>query len=114
MKTKLEALIDFLGISEEEAAEEIEESRYDDNEFEYDPETYLVLTDREADEKFKEKIEDDINNIVFADIPKQYQSYFDAESYIKDVELSDGRGPTISSYDGQEHEESGYFIYRIG
>lgn len=92
------------------------EHEYDEV-YSYDGESYLVLTDYEADEAFKESVESFVDECVLDQIPDQYRPYFDYEAFVRDVRLSDGRGPTLASYDGEENEAQigsvWYFIYRI-
>jgi hypothetical protein len=97
----------------------ISECRHGDStyESEADPGEYLVLTDNEADEAFKASVESYIDECVLTEIPEAYRGYFNAEAFIRDVELGDGRGPTLSGYDGAEQEAqidgTWYFIYRV-
>lgn len=111
---------------------------YDEDDYNND---YLVLTDEEADEKAKEYILDS----VWAFTPSFLSSFtgFDIEvfeaiqnngrcesnnnailsmiddedDFVNDAITADGRGHFMSSYDGNENEESvngtTYFIYRI-
>ena len=36
------------------------------------------------------------------------------DAFVEDAILADGRGQFMSTYDGKEGEQDGYFIYRIG
>lgn len=77
---------------------------------------YLVLTDDEADDKWEEYLDNYIEDCILPELPKQYANFFDTEKW-KDVAKYDGRGHSLSSYDGNEYEEevngTMYFIYRI-
>jgi len=77
---------------------------------------YLILTDDEADEAARESLENYIDECVMSEIPEIHQKYFDTERFIEDAISIDGRGHTLSSYDGVEHEVSfnddSFFIYR--
>lgn len=73
---------------------------------------YLVLTDDEANEKWDESLNDYIENCILPELPKAYRNYFDDISWKADAE-NDGRGHSLSIYDGEEHEQDGYYIYRI-
>lgn len=118
---RFEALAKFLEDAGEligpEDLEDIVESRYDKRVFEFGGAEYLVLSDREADEAFSDYLDNYINDVVLDEIPEGYRAYFDWEKFKRDVELSDGRGPTLSSYDGEENEVNvggeWYFIYRV-
>lgn len=110
---KAVALADYLGCSLESVAD----IATDTYESEDEPGEYRVLTDREADEAFKESVEQYVEDCVLSQLPEQYRYYFDTERFIRDVELSDGRGPSLASYDGAENEAqvdgTWYFIYRV-
>jgi len=117
---------------------EVEE--YDDDNYNND---YLVLTDDEADEKAKEYIKDtlwafnasfiageiDLDEEVIQDIQDNgkcegnndtifnlIQKLGDFDSFVEEAIRADGRGHFMSSYDGNENEETvndtTYFIYR--
>jgi len=48
---------------------------------------------------------------------EQLENFIDKDGFIEDVISSDGRGQTISSYDGEEGEvvynDEYYYIYRM-
>ena len=109
---KIIALASFL---EEKDLETISETSYNDCEFETDEGDYLVYTDSEADDAEDEQLEQYIEDCVLHELPEAYRQYFDNEAFKRDCRF-DGRGHTLSSYDGNENEEmvSGttYYIYR--
>ncbi len=77
---------------------------------------YYVLTEEEAKEKAKERIEDCLNESL-ADVNPILRYYFDEERYIDDVISNDGIGSILNVYDGSELEaevnDTIYYIYRI-
>jgi hypothetical protein len=97
-------------------------------------ESYMVLTDEEADEKVKEYIKDSVwafnssflashskaDEKVFQILAEQCESSNEAvlsliddfDHFVDDAILSDGRGHFLASYNGAEEEYSNYFIYR--
>ena len=97
-------------------------------------ESYMVLTDEEADEKVKEYIEDSAWTFnpsflachskasieVFKILSEQCESSNEAvlsliddfDHFVEDAIRSDGRGHFLNNYDGVEEEYSNYFIYR--
>lgn len=93
--------------------EEIQE--LDENEVEYENAEYLVLTDDEADKKWDEDLENYIDECILYQLPERYRQYFDRESWKSDAR-KDGRGNSLSRYDGYENEETvngtTYYIYR--
>ena len=121
---------DFSNVDEEATQEEQEEQRADailevtreldsivetfPNNFRYSNEEYLVLTDEEADEEEDRQLDNYIEWEL--DIPKHIRPYFDEEKWKDDARM-DGRGHTLSSYDGCEYEETvegtTYYIYRV-
>ena len=86
-----------------------------DNLYKYGREEYYVLTDDEADEKWDEELDYYLEECIYPEIPEHLRGYFDDEAWKEDARM-DGRGHTLSSYDGCEYEEkingTWYFIYR--
>ena len=78
-------------------------------------ESYLVLMDSEADALWEDYLEDYIDDIVLPELPEHLQTYFDRESWMDDARM-DGRGHSLSTYDGNEYSETvgktTYYIYR--
>lgn len=95
----------------------ISEARYgcDSYECESEPGEYLVLTDEEADAAWDASLESYIDDVILDEFPEGYHNYFDREAWKRDAK-HDGRGHSLSSYDGDEHEEKidgvWYYIYR--
>ncbi len=94
---------------------------------ELDPEDYnndyLVLTNEEAEEKWEESLDGYIEECNTPELDKldtlgnlQYYVSFDEEKWKRDARM-DGRGHSLSSYDGNENEETvngeTFYIYRI-
>jgi hypothetical protein len=85
---------------------------------------YYVLTDEEADEKWEESLDSYIEECITPEIDKisegqgnlGYYITFDEEMWKRDAKM-DGRGHSLSSYDGNENEETvqgtTFYIYRI-
>ena len=84
------------------------------NMFSYYNEDYYVLTDEEADDMEDRQLDSYIDECL--EIPDDIRPYFDDEAWKNDAKM-DGRGHTISSYDGCEYEETvegtTYYIYRV-
>ena len=77
--------------------------------------TWSVLTDEEADDKWNEYLNNYIEECILPDLPETAQIYFDKDSWIKDAKY-DGRGHSLSSYDGNEESctinGTEYYLYR--
>lgn len=122
---KLEALCEYLQNSDSEEVQAL-----------IDDKDYLVLTDHEADVKARENILDSVwaFNASFleshtgldAEAIKIIQKakceganetfkrvIDDLDSFIEDAISSDGRGHFMNSYDGEENEQNGFYIYRM-
>ena len=100
----------------QEVADELDNITNDyDNTYSYYSEEYEVLTDSEADDRQEEELDNYIEECILPEIPEAYQNYFDEEAWKRDARM-DGRGHTISRYDGCENEEkvndTWYYIYR--
>lgn len=133
MKAKQIALAKFLDCK----AKELSVSKYDDSVFELGSKEFMVLTDKEADERVKESIketvwafrasflESHIKDLDKKSIEQIQQSMNedankvltrlieDFDHFVNDAVLSDGRGHFLSSYDGEENEQGKFFIYRV-
>ena len=108
--------------------DELTESKYDENSFEYGREEYLVLTDDEADAMAKERVlesvyafkpeflaaHSDLDSKDFESIQAndRYEDnnrfilklLNDLDHFVDDAIKCDGRGHFISNYDGEENE----------
>ena len=60
--------------------------------------------------------EDPMNALRDFGMEDRVADFIDEDSFIEDVISTDGRGHTLSSYDGNEHEivfqDEWYYIYR--
>ena len=113
------------GLDEEEKEEAIQEikdeldnireSSYDSNLFEYYNEEYNVYTDSEADDAWEDELDNYIDECIRPELPDHLANYFDEEAWKRDARF-DGRGHAISRYDGCEYEEKvndeWYYIFR--
>lgn len=86
-----------------------------DTTYSYYNQEYDVMTDEEADDAWEEELDNYIDEIIMPELPDTYQNYFDEEAWKRDARY-DGRGHSISRYDGEEYEEevngTTYYIYR--
>lgn len=71
---------------------------------------YLVLTDEEADELWDEYLEQYIDDCILPEVPESSQQYFNREAWKRDARV-DGRGHTISPYDGNETEVDRHLVW---
>jgi hypothetical protein len=105
----------------QELKDKKEELEEDEDSYEYD-ESEIEERAEELDEDNKKEIADDpveyLKNMGFDEkaIADKISSYIDTDEYIKDVINNDGRGNSLSSYDGNENEinynDKWYYIYR--
>jgi len=137
---RMEALAKHLGITleEEETWEDhIEEVSYDENTFDAEGGTYLVLTDEEADKAASDYIRDSLwafnasflaehtglPEEVFAALQPQceganetFRKLVDAtgdfDALVSEAVSSDGRAHYLNTYDGHEWQEGEFYIYR--
>jgi len=96
-------------------AEELTVSGYDDNIVEYGNEEYLVVDDSTADELWEESLDNYLEECIYPDLAGHLKNYFDDEAWKRDAR-HDGRGHSLSGYDGHENEETvneeTFYIYR--
>ena len=130
--TKIKALSKYLEF-------EVEDINQVDDLFTTGNKEYLVLTDKEADEKTKEYILDSVwafnksfldgHSDIIAEIDDKTWATLvdrcessnkavlamipDKDYFVEDAINADGRGHFINSYDGKEEKKDGYYIYRV-
>lgn len=79
----------------------------------YGKQSYLVLTDEEADTMFSEYCRNYVDDCL--DLPEIAKRYFDYEAFECDCSM-DGRGHSLASYDSAEecftYAGTDYYIYR--
>ena len=77
---------------------------------------YLVYTDDEANEAWEEALDHYLDDCVLPELPESAQQYFNIDDWKSDAKY-DGRGHSLSMYDGEEHEVTikgtDYYIYRL-
>lgn len=77
------------------------------------PAEYLVVTDDEADDLWDKALDNYIDDCL--EIPDNLRYYFDEKKWKSDARI-DGRGHSLSSYDGdedsQDTEMGTFYIYR--
>jgi len=134
---RMKTLAEFLGVEEEE----LKQSSYNENLFEYGNQEYLVCTDEEADQEVKENILDSLwafntefilRHSKIECISDRTEKAFkkmqmelcesaneivkaiieDLDEFVEDAISADGRGHFLSSYDGTENEIEEFYIYR--
>jgi hypothetical protein len=111
-ETKTDALAFHLELAKDEA-DDIETSGYDESLFEYESEEYLVLTDAEANARWEEALDNYLEEVILPELPEFAARYFDEDKWKRDARF-DGRGHSLSPYDGDEIEgRDGLYIYRI-
>ena len=97
----------------EELEETIEEIEEDDDYYEYTEEA----KENYVESRIQEVKDDPLNWLRDFGMEEQLENFIDKDGFIEDVISSDGRGQTISSYDGEEGEvvynNEYYYIYRM-
>jgi len=78
---------------------------------------YAVMDEDEADDAWDTALENHLEDCVLAELDESLAQYFDTEKWKRDARF-DGRGHSLSPYDGVEHEvrtEDGeyFYIYRL-
>lgn len=111
---KVVALARHLDVSEESINEE-RDNTYSSDDARGE---YLVLTNSEANEAWEESLNSYLNDMLDdrKTVPAWCAQYFNREAWKRDAR-HDGRGHSLSPYDGHEHEvkvdDEVIFIYRI-
>ena len=105
---KIQALAVFLQIE----ISELQETPYDDCVFEFGSQEYMVLDENEADERWEESLDSYIEECIMPELSGTLANYFDEDAWKRDARF-DGRGHSLSPYDGCEYEQDSYYIYRL-
>ena len=112
--SKIEALAQHLEIDKSV----IVPTSYDDSIFNVDCSEgeYMVCDESEADQKWEESLDSYLEECIYPDLDEALKSYFDDEAWKRDAKY-DGRGHSLSSYDGNENEiqidGEWFYIYRM-
>lgn len=105
------ALMSHFGVKEEEINDEGHNTYTVDSE----PGEYMVLTDDEAENAWDDSLDQYLEDCVLDGLPDIARNYFDSAKWKRDAK-HDGRGHSLSSYDGDEIEvkidDMWIFIYR--
>ena len=109
---KVQAIAQFLNVD----VDTVIVAAYDENYFEVDGEgEYMVLTDDEANDAWDESLDQYIDDCIIPELPEFAARYFDVEAWKRDAQY-DGRGHSLSGYDGEENEiqvdGTWFYIYR--
>ena len=111
MKNKIKALAQFLDCKKKD----IIVNTYNDSFLEYGSEEYLVVTDDEANDLWEESLDNYLEDCIYPELQGNLKNYFDDEAWKSDARY-DGRGHSLSGYDGEENEETvdeeTLYIYR--
>ena len=95
--------------------DEIQQSSYDENLFEYGSEEYLVVTDEEADELWEQELDNYLEDCIYPELTGNLANYFDDEAWKRDAK-HDGRGHSLDRYNGHENyrnvQDETFYIYR--
>ena len=80
-----------------------------------DDSNWIVTTDDEADELWEESLNQYLDDCVLPELPESAQYYFNRDDWVSDAKM-DGRGHSLSSYDGEEFYQTingtTYYLYR--
>jgi hypothetical protein len=78
---------------------------------------YMVLTDSEAEDRWGQDLRDYCEEHVLAEIPASSRAFFNIAAWVENAK-TDGRGHSLSGYDGQEHTATDpetkeeFYVYR--
>ena len=107
---ELLALAEFLECDPEDISEESYDY-YGMTLFSYGSAEYAVADDDTANSAWDMSLESYIDECIIPELPENMVNYFDNEAWKRDAQC-DGRGLSLSPYDGEENAQGDYFIYR--
>ena len=73
---------------------------------------YAIGTDDEAEYAWEESLDSYIDECILPEIPKFARFYFNEEKWKRDARI-DGRGHSLSSYDGRETDIGDLVMFKI-
>ena len=73
---------------------------------------YAIGTEADADYAWDQSLDSYLEDCVYPELPENMVSYFDDEAWKRDARM-DGRGHSLSSYDGSEHDIADLVAFRI-
>jgi len=73
---------------------------------------YAIGTDDEAEYAWEESLDSYIDECIAPELPDHFMSYFDEEKWKHDARI-DGRGHSLSGYDGCEMSIGDLVMFRI-
>ena len=73
---------------------------------------YAIGTDSEAYDAWDMSLDGYLEECVYPELPESMVNYFDEEAWKRDAKY-DGRGHSLSSYDGNELKIAGLVAFRI-
>lgn len=95
--------LNALALHLEVDVEDLNICSYDGQIVEHGNRTYIVVTDTEADDLWEQSLENYLDEIIYPELPENFRNYFNDEAWKADARY-DGRGHSLSSYDGEENE----------
>ena len=91
---------------------EVSPSTWDGTRFDVGRAEYLVLDEDEANDAWDESLDNYLDECVLCELDGIAETYFDREAWKRDAR-HDGRGHSLSSYDGCEMDAQEYCVFRI-
>ena len=73
---------------------------------------YAIGDESEADDALDEYLEGYLEELIYPELPENMINYFDDEAWKRDARY-DGRGCSLSSYDGNELDIADLVAFRI-
>ncbi len=73
---------------------------------------YAIGSDDEADDAWNNRLDGYLEEVIYPELPDTLVPYFDDDSWKSDAKM-DGRGHSLSSYDGYELDIANLAAFRI-
>ena len=105
-KALAEHLVNEHSYTTKEAIQAIYDNDVDENDIEritIGDREFTVYTNEVADEAWNESLDSYIDDCILPEKPECYQNYFDSDDWKEDAKM-DGRGHSLSGYNGEEYE----------
>jgi len=73
---------------------------------------YAIGTEADADDAWEQSLDSYLDEVIYPELPESMVNYFDDEVWKRDARY-DGRGHSLSSYDGNELDIADLVAFRI-
>lgn len=91
---------------------DVEKVKWGDDTFEAEGGEWVVVTEDKANDLWEASLDSYLEECIYPELEGHLAQYFDDDAWKRDARY-DGRGHSLSSYDGAEEDSNGFVLFRI-